>query len=176
MIKTFKHREQRGFSLVELMIVVAIIAILAAIAIPAFMRFALKSKTSEATGNLSAIRTCEEAFRAENDVFLVCPQSPVALNTPPSKPQIWVEVVTAGMGTDPDEAFSTIGFEPDGDVRYQYEVTVGTIGTPATPNFVAIATGDLDDDTALATFTVTKGAPGYPKPERNIESGATGDF
>ena len=45
-------RNRQGFTLVELMIVVAIIGILAAIAIPAFLRAVKKSKTSEAEGNV----------------------------------------------------------------------------------------------------------------------------
>jgi type IV pilus assembly protein PilA len=47
------------------MIVVAIIGILAATAIPNFLRFQLKSKSTEAKINLNAIRTIEEAFYAE---------------------------------------------------------------------------------------------------------------
>lgn len=60
-----KLTNQRGFSLVELMIVVAIIGILSAIAIPNFMRFQAKSRQAEAKANLGAIYAAEKAFNAE---------------------------------------------------------------------------------------------------------------
>ena len=166
------RKSERGFSLVELMIVVAIIAILAAIAIPAFMRFALKSKTSEASGNLSAIRTAEEAYRAEHDVYADTGESPPNPGVPPSSPQQWDDITAAG-GTQTN--FADIGFEPDGDVRYQYIVTVTPAAGTAQPFFVAVATGDLDDDTQECTFTITKGALGYPKPVKNLGGGG-GEF
>ncbi len=50
-----KFRSQKGFTLIELMIVVAIIGILAAVAIPAFLKFIRKSKTSEANINVKSI-------------------------------------------------------------------------------------------------------------------------
>ena len=58
-------KNKKGFTLIELMIVVAIIGILAAIAIPNFIRFQLKSKSSEGKVNLAAIRTAEEGYMAE---------------------------------------------------------------------------------------------------------------
>jgi type IV pilus assembly protein PilA len=62
-------KNQKGFSLVELMIVVAIIGILAAIAIPNFQKFQEKAKQSEAKGNLGGIFTAEQAFYAEYSAF-----------------------------------------------------------------------------------------------------------
>ena len=60
---------KKGFTLIELMIVVAIIGILAAIAIPNFLRFQAKSKQSEAKTNLSGIFTAEESHFAEKNTY-----------------------------------------------------------------------------------------------------------
>ena len=60
---------KKGFTLIELMIVVAIIGILAAIAIPNFLRFQAKSKQSEAKGNLGGIFSAEVAYQGENNFF-----------------------------------------------------------------------------------------------------------
>ena len=64
-----KLRSKKGFTLIELMIVVAIIGILAAIAIPNFLKFQAKSKQSEAKSNLGAIYTGEVAFFGETNGF-----------------------------------------------------------------------------------------------------------
>ncbi len=62
-------RNQRGFSLTELMIVVAIIGILAAIAIPNFLQYQARAKQLEAKNNLVAIHTGEMAYFAEYDTY-----------------------------------------------------------------------------------------------------------
>jgi len=62
-------KKQLGFTLIELMIVVAIIGILAAIAIPNFLRFQAKAKQSEAKVMLSGIYTAETSYFAENNTY-----------------------------------------------------------------------------------------------------------
>ena len=62
-------RNRKGFTLIELMIVVAIIGILAAIAIPNFLRFQAKSKQSEARELLSSLYTAETAYFAEFNAY-----------------------------------------------------------------------------------------------------------
>lgn len=61
---------RRGFTLIELMIVVAIIGILAAIAIPNFVKFQARSKQSEAKTNLKAVFTAQKAYYGEKDKYL----------------------------------------------------------------------------------------------------------
>ena len=58
--------QQKGFTLIELMVVVAIIGILASIAIPAYLKVVANAKKSEAKMNLSSIYTTEIAYFAEN--------------------------------------------------------------------------------------------------------------
>ncbi|MBU3952264.1 MAG: prepilin-type N-terminal cleavage/methylation domain-containing protein [Proteobacteria bacterium] len=60
---------KKGFTLIELMIVVAIIGILAAIAIPNFMSYQCKAKQSKAKSNLGTLRTNQEAYKAEFDTY-----------------------------------------------------------------------------------------------------------
>ena len=62
-------RNRKGFTLIELMIVVAIIGILAAIAIPNFLKFQAKSKQSEAKTNLKAVFTAQTSYFGENNQY-----------------------------------------------------------------------------------------------------------
>lgn len=64
-----KRLARRGFTLIELMIVVAIIGILAAIAIPNFIKFQARSKQSEPKANLKGIFTSQKSYYQEHDDF-----------------------------------------------------------------------------------------------------------
>ncbi len=139
-----KHlRNSRAFTLIELMIVVAIVAILAAIAVPSYMKFQAKAKTAEATNNLAVIRAGEETYRAENDAYLACAATPASV--PTGTTAAW----TGGGSAD----FEKIGFVPDGDVRYQYKVTVSSL------TYTATATGDVDGDSTNAIYQLTSANP-----------------
>lgn len=70
MKKTFKSIQ--GFTLVELMVVVAIIGILSTVAVPNFKRYQAKAKTSEAKLMLASIYSAETAFMGEWDTFATC--------------------------------------------------------------------------------------------------------
>ena len=65
-----KKQLQKGFTLIELMIVVAIIGILAAIALPAYKDYTIRAKVSELILAASGARTCiTEAFQGNNSTF-----------------------------------------------------------------------------------------------------------
>lgn len=65
-------KSQEGFTLVELMIVVAIIGVLSAVAVPNFKKYQAKAKSSEAKVQLAAAYTAEQAFYGDFGIYANC--------------------------------------------------------------------------------------------------------
>jgi len=63
---------QRGFTLVELMVVVAIIGLLSSVALPNFRKYQAKSKMSEAKLQLAFLYTAESAFFSDYNIYSTC--------------------------------------------------------------------------------------------------------
>ena len=134
-----------GFTLVELMIVVVILGILAAVAIPAFTRYVKRSKTSEATGNISKIYQGEVSYfnqSSEQSIasFAAAPATPAATPTA-SKYPAQPTAFTANSG------WSAIGFSVDAPLYYQYSASA------TRQRFNAIAIGDIDGDSVNSNFS-----------------------
>lgn len=70
-LKSFKER-QGGFTLVELMVVVAIIGLLSSVALPNFRKYQAKSKMSEAKLQLASLYTAESAFFSDFNIYGTC--------------------------------------------------------------------------------------------------------
>ena len=147
-----------GFTLIELMIVAAIMGILASIAIPNFYRFQLRSKTSEAKVNISAIRSAQEAHLASLNTYVSAGQSPALAEIGSTK----VPFVDAGAGTT--SSFDELGWAPEGPVFFSY----GIAYSAATPSAYTIsATADLDESGAQQAW-------GYVKPVAGTNAGLIG--
>ena len=135
---------QKGFTLIELMIVVAIIGILAAIAIPNFLQYQMKSRQSEAKTNLQAIRTSEISFQAERGCYLGAALEPIAMVVAAGTKTVqqpWgVGIAPVGSPVFCQAAggvftgtFRDIGFVATGNVYYQYAAqTVNSAVVPIT--------------------------------------------
>ena len=117
-----------GFTLLELLIAVAIIGTLATIAIPMFQVYQLRSKSVEAKTNLGAIAVAEQAQFSEFGQFLTIAPEPVAL---PGSLAATFNFLGSG--------FAQLGFAPEGSVYFSY----GVLASPDGTGFTADAGADI---------------------------------
>jgi type IV pilus assembly protein PilA len=120
-----------GFTLIELMMVVAVIGTLATIAIPLLSRYQLRTKTSEAKTNLGAIQVLEEGFYSEYETYRSANAEPAA-----------IPGAVAAVFDDVNSDFGALGFSPEGHVYFSYGVAVSADGS----GFTADAAADIDTD------------------------------
>ena len=111
---------KRGFSLIELLIVVVVIGILAAIAIPKFQKIQTRAKGSEAKGMLKAALVLEKAYRSHYGRFsdsleqLGFVQEALVSDDPPGRARYRVAIAVATDQVLLVTATSVVDFDKDG--------------------------------------------------------------
>jgi type IV pilus assembly protein PilA len=143
---------KKGFTLIELMIVVAIIGILAAIAIPNFLRFQAKSKQSEAKGNLGGIFTAEIAWQGEHNFFGNFAQIAWA----PTGTTRYTYVSGAGTGTNMAAFTTPLGTASDNQGFLPPYTPPVTTAVRTDNTFLIAAAGQVDTDATLDEWTMTE--------------------
>ncbi len=149
---TPKTLKKSGYTLIELMIVLAIVGILASIAIPTFVSHMQRTRTTEAFSVIGEIREAQDAYYATFSQYC--------------GPLTWNPASYGAAGAyrsfDFDAAgWDQLGAHPEGRVRFRYRVLAGPPGTtpPGIPGFsgadpwyVIQAEGDLDGDGETVAF------------------------
>ena len=120
----------RGFTLIEIMFVVAIVGVLTATAIPLFLNYQLRSKSAEAKTNLGTIKVLEQAHFSERGGYVSVAPEPATI--PGANAALF----------DANGSFYPLGFEPEGRVYFSYGVAVTDDGV----GFTADGAADIDGD------------------------------
>ncbi len=154
-----KRSNNAGFTLVELMISVAIVGILASLATPMLVKYIKKAKTTEAREMLQKIAAGARVYYmdAQTTPGSIVPL-PSQFPTSESATPALACCLAGGQRCAPEQlqwstpAWVGLQFSVDDPHYYQYEFV--SAGTSIASTFTAIAYGDLDCDGNLSTFMI----------------------
>jgi type IV pilus assembly protein PilE len=151
-------RESSGFSLIELLITMVILSILAAIAIPSYQSFVLKSHRTEAKTTLLDLASMEERFFSTTNTYSQLPSD--------------LGYGAAGFPFNTVSSYYSISVTPNAFNAATPPSVPSPAGTPATYGFTATAIGVQANDAACATLSIasngTKTATGTD-PNPNVD-------
>ncbi len=131
---------RRGFTLVEVMIVVAIIALLAAIAIPNVLRGRTTANESAAVANMRALMAGVEMFRAVNNVYPAAWQADMYTTPDPDYGPPSFDLALAGAAADTVQGY-TYTYNRTAAQTFTLLTVPQALGTTGTRSFFANQTG-----------------------------------
>jgi type IV pilus assembly protein PilA len=156
-----RSRNRGGFTLIELMIVVGLVGVLAAIAIPNFLTYQARTRRSEGYTNVAGIAHAYKAYQADKGTFPDMVTETTALGAAAaSLPDPAAHGMTAPstikMSWDPatENFFKIVGWRPEGNVYYSYDVKSSSCGNACTNQtcFTVTAHGDVDGNGSLGAL------------------------
>ena len=141
------NNKKRGFTLVELLIVIVILAVLAAIAIPRFMDSGTRSKEASLRGDLKLMRNAIELFHNDTGAWPAA-TSDLAVTTAPSAGKDNAGAAKTILSSDYKGPYmQTVPTDPVSGSAFTYSTTAGSVG-----KITSSASGSGTDGTAYNTW------------------------